>query len=126
MGSARLYHSCQCQLYSGTLRIVSFLPSGNTNLYSNAFPRECMCGCKATSFTFEVRKNVKLVAIRIARGNLECSVRSRERQHTLFRGRLCKNKSELSLVPCRFSVRSVMNFKDDVGTGFDQLSLARM
>src|SRR5882724_394704 len=66
------------------------------------------------------------VVIRITRGNLECSVRSRERQHTLFRGRLCKNKSELSLVPCRFSVRSVMNFKDDVGTGFDQLSLARM
>src|ERR1700730_11440906 len=58
MGSGRLYHSCQCQLYSGTLRMVSFLPSGNTNLNSNAFPRECMCGCKPTSFTSLRTSNV--------------------------------------------------------------------
>src|ERR1700692_1584763 len=64
--------------------------------------------------------------IRITRGNLECAIGSRERQHTLLRGSLCKNKPELGLVYCGFSVRRVMHFKDDVGAGFDQLSLARM
>ena len=64
--------------------------------------------------------------IRITGRNLECSVGSRERQHTLFRGSLCKNKSELGLVRGGFSVRRVMNFKNDVGAGFDELSLAGM
>src|SRR5258708_12204161 len=47
-------------------------------------------------------------------------------QHTIFRGCFRKNKSELGLVRCRFSVRSVMNFKDDVGASFNQLSLTGM
>src|SRR6202162_6027481 len=71
------------------------------------------------------KRGVHLV-IRITRGNLKRAIGSRERQHTLLRGSLCKNKSELGLVHRGFSVRRVMHFKDDVGTGFDQLSLARM
>src|SRR6201993_3573892 len=38
MGSARLYQSCQCQLYWGTRRIVRVSPFGNTTRYSKSFP----------------------------------------------------------------------------------------
>src|ERR1700731_2876531 len=69
------------------------------------------------------KRGVHLV-VRIARGDLECAVGSRERQYTLFRRGLCKNKSELGLVRRGFSVRRVMHFKYEVGTSFDQLSLA--
>src|SRR5258708_35874354 len=71
------------------------------------------------------KRGVHLV-IRNTRGNLERAVGSRERQHTIFRGCFRKNKSELGLVRCRFSVRSVMNFKDDVGASFNELSLTGM
>src|SRR5580704_13978032 len=71
------------------------------------------------------KSSIHLV-IRIARRNFEGSVRSRERQHALFRWSLCKNKSELGLVRRGRSVRRVMHFKNDVRPGFDQLALAGM
>src|SRR5580698_10919172 len=58
--------------------------------------------------------------------NLEGSVRSRESQHTVFRRSLGENQAKLGLVHGGCSVRCVMNFKNDIRAGFDELALAGM
>src|SRR5215472_2133499 len=50
-GSAKLYQSCQCQLYRGTSSSVSLRPSAYTTRYCADLPRMCMWGCNPTSVT---------------------------------------------------------------------------
>ena len=60
----------------------------------------------------------------ITRGNLEFSVRCRERQDALCRRLLCKDQADAATVRAGFSVGGVMDLKNDVGTGLDQLGLS--
>src|SRR6266404_4981237 len=62
--------------------------------------------------------------IRMARRNFEGAVGSGERKDAFARRLLGENDAEAGLIAHGVSVRRVVNLKNDVGAGFDELGLA--